>query len=51
MGGEFVPIFYKSNKLDLLESGSFWLSETPTIPGNLNKNNNNNINANEIHVY
>jgi len=33
MGGEFVPIFYKASKLELLDSGSFWLSETPTVPG------------------
>lgn len=33
MGGEFVPIFYKTSKLELLDSGSFWLSETPTVPG------------------
>ena len=33
MGGEFVPIFYKESKLELIESGNFWLSETPSIPG------------------
>jgi len=35
MGGEFVPIFYKESKLELIESGNFWLSETPSIPGSL----------------
>ncbi|MDR2058399.1 MAG: endonuclease/exonuclease/phosphatase family protein [Dysgonamonadaceae bacterium] len=30
--GEFVPIFYKRDKLELLESGNFWLSETPDTP-------------------
>lgn len=31
--GEFSPIFYLSEKLNLLESGTFWLSESPQIPG------------------
>lgn len=35
MTGEFVPIFYKESKLELVESGNFWLSETPTVPGTL----------------
>lgn len=30
--GEYVPVFFKSDKFDLLESGNFWLSETPDIP-------------------
>lgn len=29
---EFNPIFYKKEKLNLLESGTFWLSETPQKP-------------------
>jgi len=31
--GEYAPIFYRSNRLQLLESGFFWLSETPEIAG------------------
>ena len=27
--GEFSPIFYRTGRLDLLESGTFWLSDTP----------------------
>ena len=31
--GEHSAIFYKSDKLRLLRSGAFWLSETPDKPG------------------
>lgn len=31
--GEFAPIFYKANRLDLLDSGTFWLSPTPNEVG------------------
>ncbi|MDR1896461.1 MAG: endonuclease/exonuclease/phosphatase family protein [Prevotellaceae bacterium] len=31
-GGEFVPIFYRRDMLELLDSGNFWLSETPEKP-------------------
>ena len=31
--GEYAPIFFRSNRLQLLESGFFWLSETPEIAG------------------
>ena len=31
--GEYEPIFYKKNKLKLLDYGNFWLSETPEKPG------------------
>lgn len=31
--GEFCPVFYNNQKFKLLESGSFWLSETPEKPG------------------
>lgn len=34
-GGEFVPIFYKMNRLDLQESGTFWLSEYPDSIGSV----------------
>lgn len=30
--GEFSPIFYNAQKYDLIESGQFWLSETPDVP-------------------
>lgn len=32
-GGEFAPIFYNKDKLRLLGGGTFWLSETPDVPG------------------
>ena len=32
-GGEHEAIFYKKDKLQLLEHGDFWLSETPDKPG------------------
>ena len=31
--GEYVAIFYKNDKLQLLDHGDFWLSETPDKPG------------------
>ncbi len=31
--GEYCPIFYKSERLSLLDQGQFWLSETPDVPG------------------
>lgn len=33
--GEFVPIFYKKDKYELLDSGFFWLSENPDISGSI----------------
>jgi endonuclease/exonuclease/phosphatase family metal-dependent hydrolase len=30
--GEFAPIFYKKDKFKLINSGTFWLSETPDVP-------------------
>ena len=32
-GGEFVPIFYRRDRFAVLEATSFWLSETPDVPG------------------
>ena len=32
-GGEHEAIFYKNNKIRLLDHGDFWLSETPEKPG------------------
>lgn len=31
--GEFSPIFYDTSRLDLTDSGTFWLSPTPDVPG------------------
>ncbi|RIA96955.1 Endonuclease/exonuclease/phosphatase [Glomus cerebriforme] len=33
--GEFVPIFYNKNRLKLLDSKHFWLSERPDVPGSI----------------
>ncbi|MDQ4081118.1 MAG: endonuclease/exonuclease/phosphatase family protein [Gemmatimonadota bacterium] len=32
-GGEFSPIFYRTDRLELLDHGTFWLSPTPEVPG------------------
>ena len=32
-GGEYAAVFYKKDRLRLLDSGNFWLSETPDRPG------------------
>lgn len=32
-GGEYAPIFYKKSRLRCLDSGHFWLSETPDSVG------------------
>lgn len=34
-GGEYSPVFYRTEKFDLLEQGQFWLSETPDVPGSI----------------
>jgi endonuclease/exonuclease/phosphatase family metal-dependent hydrolase len=31
--GEFSPIFFKKGRYTLLDQGTFWLSETPSVPG------------------
>jgi endonuclease/exonuclease/phosphatase family metal-dependent hydrolase len=31
--GEFAPIFYRASRFELKENGTFWLSETPDLPG------------------
>ena len=31
--GEFAPVFYRKDRFDLLEQATFWLSETPDVPG------------------
>ena len=32
-GGEFSAILYRTDRLELLDSGTFWLSPTPEAPG------------------
>ncbi|HEX7069678.1 MAG TPA: endonuclease/exonuclease/phosphatase family protein, partial [Rhodothermales bacterium] len=32
-GGEFSAILYRPDRLELLDSDTFWLSETPDVPG------------------
>ena len=32
-GGEYSAIFYKTERFKLIDSGDFWLSETPNVPG------------------
>ena len=31
--GEFMALFFRNDLYDLLDSGNFWLSETPDVPG------------------
>lgn len=31
-GGEYSPVFYKKERFELLDSGTFWLSETTDVP-------------------
>jgi endonuclease/exonuclease/phosphatase family metal-dependent hydrolase len=31
--GEFMTIFYRKDRLELLDQNTFWLSETPGVPG------------------
>lgn len=31
--GEYSPILYRKDRLKLLDQGTFWLSETPEVPG------------------
>ncbi len=31
--GEHTPIYYKKSKFEVIESGTFWLSSTPSVPG------------------
>lgn len=33
--GEFSAIFYRSDRFDLLEEGTFWHSTTPDVPGSM----------------
>ncbi len=31
--GEMVPVFFKKDRFEVLDSGHFWLSTTPDVPG------------------
>ncbi len=31
--GEYSPVLYNTEKFELLENGTFWLSKTPDVPG------------------
>lgn len=31
--GEYVPVMYRTDRFELIDSGHFWLSETPEEPG------------------
>lgn len=31
--GEFAPIYYRADRFDRLDNGTFWLSKTPSVPG------------------
>lgn len=31
-GGEYSPVFYKKERFELLDEGTFWLSTTPDVP-------------------
>ena len=31
--GEFVPVLYRLDRFELVDSGHFWLSESPDVPG------------------
>ena len=33
--GEYAAILYRRERLRLLDSGTFWLSDTPTVPGSM----------------
>jgi len=33
--GEYSPLFFRKEKFELKKSGTFWLSETPDIPGSV----------------
>lgn len=33
--GEFVPIFFRTSRFQLVDAGHFWLSEQPNVPGSV----------------
>ncbi|WP_374500335.1 endonuclease/exonuclease/phosphatase family protein [Pseudoxanthomonas sp.] len=34
-GGEHMGVFYRKDRLKVIESGDFWLSDTPEVPGSI----------------
>ena len=34
-GGEHMGVFYRKDRLRVLKSGNFWLSDTPDVPGSI----------------
>jgi len=34
-GGERMGVFYRTDRLAVIESGDFWLSDTPDVPGSI----------------
>ncbi|KAF1726553.1 endonuclease [Pseudoxanthomonas mexicana] len=34
-GGEHMGVFYRKDRLKVIESGDFWLSDTPAVPGSI----------------
>lgn len=37
-GGEYMGVFYRKDRLKVVESGDFWLSDTPEVPGSITWN-------------
>ena len=37
-GGEHMGVFYRRDRLKVVESGDFWLSDTPDVPGSISWN-------------
>lgn len=37
-GGEHMGVFYRKDRLKVIESGDFWLSDTPDVPGSITWN-------------
>jgi endonuclease/exonuclease/phosphatase family metal-dependent hydrolase len=37
-GGEHMGVFYRKDRLKVVESGDFWLSDTPDVPGSISWN-------------
>ena len=33
--GEYVPVMWRTDRFELVDSGHFWLSETPEVPGSV----------------
>lgn len=42
-GGEFNPIFYRTDRFELLDSDTFWLSDTPEVVSKVEHSSNNRI--------